>query len=504
MPSVSPLCSPTQRTPRSTPGMNDSRASESCRMVSVSPCPPSNTSWCATSPANRTAWTWMPSTSAPRAPSSSCVVASGEGLFARACATSSAVRRAEPLGASTLLGWCSSTISTESKYGAAVAANRIINTAPMPKLGATRTPREGTSDSQSRSVASRSSSMPVVPTTTSSPWSRHQRMLSITASGVVKSTTTWASRSGPRSSSASTPATSSMSSAASTARQTSLPMRPCAPSTPTRIVMAPTLGDAGGEHAVVVVGADDGERRRAAQQVEREHLHVVDGHRIDVAEDLVDGHHLAIDELGLPEPDHPRPGVLETQDEAATHLPLASVELLRAVAAAGRHRQLLTAQLEHLARAVGMTAGIDAEHSGVGVVRGEGVDGVGEAALLAHLLEQPRRHASAERGVEHAQSEPAVVEAVHARHAEHEVGLLGRTAYDDVSGSERRSTAADPRRGRHAVGVDRDIGERLLDQPDKGVVVEVAGSRDDKRVRPVTTAVVAGDGRPAHRLDRLD
>src|SRR4051812_38104312 len=482
MPSVSPLCSPTQRTPRRTPGMNDSRASESCRMVSVSPCPPSNTSWCATSPANRTAWTWMPSTSAPRAPSSSCVVASGEGLFARACATSSAVRRAVPLGASTLLGWCSSTISTESKYGAAVAANRIINTAPMPKFGAIRTPRDGASASHSRSVASRCSSMPVVPTTTSRSLSRHHRMLSITASGVVKSTTTCASRSSVRSSSASTAATRSMSSADSTARQTSLPMRPRAPSTPTRMVMAPTLGDAGGEHAVVVVRTDHGKCRRAAQLVEREHLHVVDGHRVDVAQDLVDGHQLAIDELGLSEPAHPRPGVLETEHETATHLTLAAVELLHADAAGGGCGELLAAELEHLTRAVGMAAGVDAEHSGVGVVRGKRVDGVGEAALLAHLLEEPRRHAATERGVEHAQCEPAVVEAVHAGHAEHEVGLLGRTAYDDISRGERGRTAADPRRGRCALRVDRHTGERLLDEPDKGTVVEVAGSRDDERV----------------------
>src|SRR3954454_12482918 len=239
----------------------------------------------------------MPSTSAPRAPSSCCVVASGEGLLARASATSSAVRRAVPLGASTLLGWCSSTISTESKYGAAVAANRIINTAPMPKLGAIRTPRDGASASQPRTVASCSSPMPVVPTTTSSPLSRHHSTFSITAAGGGKSTTTWASRSPARSSSASTAATRSMSSAASTARQTSLPMRPCAPSTPTRIVMPQTLGDTGGKHAIVVVRTDDRQRRRAAQELEVEHLHVVDRHGIDVAEQLVDRHQLAVDEL---------------------------------------------------------------------------------------------------------------------------------------------------------------------------------------------------------------
>jgi len=88
------------------------------RLVSVSPLVPNSTSWCATSPRSLTEWTGVPSTSAPRAPSSADVVASGCGprpAFARASATISAVRRAVPLGASTFPGWCSSMISVDSK-----------------------------------------------------------------------------------------------------------------------------------------------------------------------------------------------------------------------------------------------------------------------------------------------------------------------------------------------------------------------------------------------------
>ena len=76
----------------------------------------------------------------------------------------------------------------------------------------------------------------------------------------------------------------------------------------------------------------------------------------------------------------------------------------------------------------GRTAGIDAEHPAVGVVRGVGVDGVRQAALLAHLLEQPRAHAAAERGVEHAGGEPPVVAPAQTGQPEHQVGLLGRPA----------------------------------------------------------------------------
>ena len=130
----------------STPGANDARSSESCRIVRVSPGPPSMTSWCATRPAH-------PQPVHPHAvdvgaagavePAGRRVGHGGLPASRRAAATSSAVRRAVPDGASALSGWCSSTISTDSKNGAASAANRIISTAPIEKLGATSTPTCG-------------------------------------------------------------------------------------------------------------------------------------------------------------------------------------------------------------------------------------------------------------------------------------------------------------------------------------------------------------------------
>ena len=54
--------------------MKDERSYESCRIVKVSPSPPSSTSWCATSPRSRTECTGTPSTLAPRAPVPDLVV----------------------------------------------------------------------------------------------------------------------------------------------------------------------------------------------------------------------------------------------------------------------------------------------------------------------------------------------------------------------------------------------------------------------------------------------
>ncbi len=87
--------------------MKETRSRESWRMVRVSPTPPSTTSWWATSPRTRRPWTWMPSTSAPRAPSSPVEVASGTGpspASARAAAISSAVRRGGAGGRVGLVG----------------------------------------------------------------------------------------------------------------------------------------------------------------------------------------------------------------------------------------------------------------------------------------------------------------------------------------------------------------------------------------------------------------
>ena len=46
----------TRRIASTMPPANDSRESESCRIVSTSPVPPNSTSWCATRPRSRTLW----------------------------------------------------------------------------------------------------------------------------------------------------------------------------------------------------------------------------------------------------------------------------------------------------------------------------------------------------------------------------------------------------------------------------------------------------------------
>ena len=219
--------------------MNEARSSESCRMVSVSPWPPSRTSWWATRPATRTEWTWMSSTTAPRAPGRPEAVTSGGAPSPaawRASLIMAAVRSAVPEGASALAAWCSSMTSAESKKRAAWAAKRIIRMAPTEKFGTMSTRGPGASASQRRTWSSRSSLKPEVPTTVSRPWSIHHRRLSMTTPGWVKSTRTSHRVSTSSASPSSTSAAIVRSSVSLTARQTSLPIRPREPSTPTLIM----------------------------------------------------------------------------------------------------------------------------------------------------------------------------------------------------------------------------------------------------------------------------
>ena len=96
----------------STPGMKLVRSVVTWRIESVWATSPRMTSWSATRPGRRTEW-----------------IGTSPSII-------SAVRAAVPEGASSLPGWCSSTISARSMIFDASAAKRIISTAPIAKLGA--------------------------------------------------------------------------------------------------------------------------------------------------------------------------------------------------------------------------------------------------------------------------------------------------------------------------------------------------------------------------------
>src|SRR3954449_1061288 len=132
-------------------------------------------------------------------------------------------------------------------------------------------------------------------------------MLSMTTSGWVKATSTWEAEWATLNSqwAAVTMATSSRSSAASTAWQTCWPMRPRAPSTPTRmgsVIRAPPSDRA--VEVVLAERADDGEAARATQHPLGRGGHVGHGDGVDPAQQFVDAEHVAVGDLALADPGH--------------------------------------------------------------------------------------------------------------------------------------------------------------------------------------------------------
>ena len=212
-----------------------------------------------------------------------------------------------------------------------------------------------------------------------------------------------------------------------------------------------------------------------------------------------------MDQLGLADPRHPGAGVLEAEHQPAAQLALAADQLLLGDAVRGDPGQLGAHHGEHLVELVGQAADRHPDQAGVGVVAGEGEHRVGQAAALADLLEQPRRRPSAERGVEHAEGEAAVVVAVHALHAEHQVDLLERAGRLDHARVHAHPAAA----GRGGTGGSSPCSQPRRPKagahhPDHLGVVEVAGGGDDHVGGPVVALVEPRHLGPGQRLDRVD
>src|SRR3954468_14948904 len=147
--------SATRRTASSTPGMKLVRSVVTWRRVSVWATPPRTTSWSATTPGRRTEW------------------------IGTSPSISSAVRAAVPDGLSSLAGGWYSMISAPSMCRDASAAKRIISTAPIAKLGATKTLAEAPLANERSCPRSK----PVVPMTTCTPASSASRALPSAWSG---------------------------------------------------------------------------------------------------------------------------------------------------------------------------------------------------------------------------------------------------------------------------------------------------------------------------------
>ena len=224
--------------------------------------------------------------------------------------------------------------------------------------------------------------------------------------------------------------TSSMSSAASTAPQTVSPIRPAAP------------GDRDADHAAAAsAGLTCSSAPRntllvrphagGRQPLGVEQLAGQRGHVLGRAPRRSPASTSSRDSSGTPvRTELPSRFMRASVDSIASVVRPLTFSRARSSSAAGHVLLLEPAQLaadglERLAHAVRPRADVEADLARVDVLAGVRVDRVGQPALLAHLLEQPRGGRAAEDRVEHAQGEAPLVGARNARAAEADVELLG-------------------------------------------------------------------------------
>ena len=188
---------------------------------------------------------------------------------------------------------------------------------------------------------------------------------------------------------------SSRSSAASTAAQTVWPIRPAAPATATESAQRrPPRRRAGRARrgrpprrarsrpptAAPVPTAPARARARSSQR-----------HGVDAGHELVRLEQRQPDSVGAAEPVHARAGGLQREDDAGLDV-LVARSSSSSVAGSARIRSISCSTISIAsAEVVGPRADVQADLPRVLVLPGERVDAVGQAALLADRLEQPRR-----------------------------------------------------------------------------------------------------------------
>ena len=149
-----------------------------------------------------------------------------------------------------------------------------------------------------------------------------------------------------------------------------------------------------------------------------------------------------------------------------------------------QRRELVADHVEEHAQVARRDAGGHLQRAAVVVALGPGVDLVGEAALLAHRLEQRRGHAAAEQLAEQLVDRVRGVGARRHRPAERDRGLLVVVVDVPVAADVARELAL----GGHAGG---HVAEAALDLLGEARVVDVAGGRDDHVRRGIVGAEVA-------------
>ena len=220
---------------------------------------------------------------------------------------------------------------------------------------------------------------------------------------------------------------------------------------------------------------------------------VVDADRRDARQHGVERQRRAIDEGLARELLGARRGRFERGQGRDLELRLGAVDF-RFVEPQGGLGEAVERGARDLAGVLGGRAGVEAEQAAVGKSPVERIDRIGEAALLAHFLEQARRHAAAGRrgedmgGVVVGGGDRAALE------SDDDVRLLEPLLH------HRLAAAIGGRRRRFGlVGAER--RQQRFGARDDPVVVDRARRGDDRRAGAIVAAQIGGDRRAVEAAD---
>ena len=179
--------------------------------------------------------------------------------------------------------------------------------------------------------------------------------------------------------------------------------------------------------------------------------------------------------------------VLEAQHQAALEVVLRALQL-----AVGDRRlldrpQLVDDEVHDFAHGLVGAAGVDRELAGVAIRAQSAEHRVGQAALLPHVLEEPRAHRAAEQRVEHV-ARVAVLVALRITRDPRQMwlcssSLLRMSTFGATCGASSTVRLADR----------RDAAELLRHQIPHALVLEVAHGRHDQVARRVGVREIAAE-----------
>ena len=185
----------------------------------------------------------------------------------------------------------------------------------------------------------------------------------------------------------------------------------------------------------------------------------------------------------------------QRHQQAGLHLRLGAGNL-GLVQRFGGERNLIDGDPHQFWRIGLVGAGIEGEHAGVDIRHVEGVDRVAESAVLAHFLEQPRRHAAAEHTGENLQVVQLLVAHRQSLQGQCDMHLLEIARLDPGAAAETR------RFGRRCGRTD-EAGEAFLGFGDDSLVLDGAGGSHQHVGRAIVACEVGAQARGIERAHRL-